>query len=132
IPEDSKYKSIYDPSWNAHYQEAGGHMGVNCHHMHIPFDPDVNENNQVQYNPAKAVKQFKKEQGQRTLENRIRKTKTKRMIANELGNESEVKRLSSVLAKQQKTMVQYTRANELRRLPKREQVRIPLKTLMGD
>ncbi|MCS5736880.1 phage minor capsid protein, partial [Herbiconiux daphne] len=132
IPEGSKYKSIYDPSWNAHYQEPSGHMGVNCHHMHIPFDPDVNENNQVKYKPEDVVKRFEKEQGQRALENRIRKTKTKMMIAKELGNTSELKRLSRVVAKQRKTMVQYTRANELRRKPKREQVRIPVKTLMGD
>src|SRR5699024_4588153 len=37
IPSDSEYLSVYDSSWGAEYGTAGGHMGVNCRHNHIPF-----------------------------------------------------------------------------------------------
>src|SRR5690625_816467 len=35
-PEDSEYKSIYDPWWGAEYGTPQGNRGINCRHMHIP------------------------------------------------------------------------------------------------
>nr|WP_265331541.1 phage minor capsid protein [Enterococcus faecium] len=42
FPPNWKYRSIYDPYWQAEYETAGGHRGVNCQHLHIPFIPGVN------------------------------------------------------------------------------------------
>ncbi len=38
--------TFYDPYWQAEYGTAGGHRGVECQHLHIPFIPGVNTNNQ--------------------------------------------------------------------------------------
>ncbi|MGM0252447.1 hypothetical protein IGJ92_003003, partial [Enterococcus sp. AZ127] len=46
LPPNCKYRSIYDPYWNAEYGTPGGHRGVNCQHLHIPYIPGVNTNNQ--------------------------------------------------------------------------------------
>jgi len=45
LPPNWPYKSIYDPYWNADYETPGGHRGVNCRHLHVPFIPGVNTNN---------------------------------------------------------------------------------------
>src|SRR5690554_3887483 len=49
LPPNSQYKSIYDPYWGAEYGTPGGHRGVNCRHLHLPFIPGVNTNNQPHY-----------------------------------------------------------------------------------
>ena len=46
VSSNEKYKSIYDPYWGAEYGTAGGHRGINCNHLHIPFIPGINTNNQ--------------------------------------------------------------------------------------
>lgn len=87
IPEDSEYKSIYDPDWGADYGEAGGHRGVNCAHLHIPFVPGVNTNNQPLYDQALNDRVHNAQQTQRRIEREIVKYKKNLMVAEELGSD---------------------------------------------
>src|SRR5690606_6506777 len=68
IPVDSEYKSIYDPSWDADYGLPGGHRGVNCRHLHIPFVPGVNTNNQPHFDEELNDKVAKARDTQRRIE----------------------------------------------------------------
>src|SRR5690606_36985481 len=86
IPPDSEYKSIYDPSWGAEYGTAGGHRGVNCQHLHIPFIPGVNTNNQPKYDSELNREVAKARDTQRRLEREIVKYKKNLMVAEHLGS----------------------------------------------
>src|SRR5699024_2159000 len=89
IPENSEYKSIYDPSWGAEYGTAGGHRGVNCRHLHIPFIPGVNTNNQPKYDQELNAEVAKNRDTQRRIERDIVKYKKNLLVAKELGSENE-------------------------------------------
>ena len=104
IPEGSEYKSIYDPYWEAHYKEAGGHHGVNCRHPHFPFIPGVNTNNQPQYDEALNEQVAKDQQKQRSLERQIREYKKHLKIAQEFGNQKDIDRYTKLISGRQKAL----------------------------
>jgi len=133
IPEDSEYKSIYDPWWGAEYGTAGGHMGVNCKHNHIPFIPGVNTNNQPQFDSELNQEVAQARDKQRRIEREIVKYKKNLMVAEELGSEN-ASYWRSMVSRRQKAMRNHLKANGeyLSRNYKRERVYTPLETLLKD
>lgn len=136
IPADSEYKSIYDPYWGADYGTAGGHRGVNCRHLHIPFIPGVNTNNQPEYDQELNEQVAKANDTQRRIEREIVKYKKNLMVAEELGSDK-AGHWRKMVSRRQKAMRDHLSANEinnnyLSRNYKREKVYTPLDTLVKD
>lgn len=133
IPPDSEYKSIYDPYWEAEYGEPGGHRGVNCRHIHIPFIPGVNANNQPVVNKEVNSRVRAARDKQRHLEREIVKYKKNHMVATELGSER-ADYWGTMVRKRQKAMRDHLEENGkyLTRQYEREKVYTPLKTLLKD
>ena len=104
IPEGSEYRSIYDPYWEAHYKEPGGHHGINCRHPHFPFIPGVNTNNQPQYDEELNRQVAKDQQRQRSLERQIRNYKKHLKIAQEFGNQKDIDRYTKLISGRQKAL----------------------------
>lgn len=104
IPEDSEYRSIYDPYWEADYKEAHGHHGINCRHIHFPFIPGVNTNNQPQYDAELNEQVAKDRQKQRSLERQIRNYKKHLKIAEEFGNQKDIDRYNRLIRGRQKAL----------------------------
>lgn len=133
IPEDSEYKSIYDPVWDADYGLPGGHRGVNCRHLHIPFVPGVNTNNQPHFDEELNEKVAKARDTQRRIEREIVKYKKNLMVAEELksGNADHWRMM---VRRRQAAMREHLSSNGdyLRRNYKRERVYTPLDSLLKD
>lgn len=66
---DSGYPSAYEFG----YGEPAGHRGINCKHLWIPFRPNLNENNQKQYNPGEAIENERIEQKRKSLQRSVKK-----------------------------------------------------------
>lgn len=133
LPIDSKYKSIYDGYWNAEYGEAGGHRGINCAHLHIPFIDGVNTNNQPQFDEKENAEVARNRDRQRELERRIVKYKKNLMVAERMGS-TNAEHWHSMVSKSQKAMRDHLKENgkHLRRNYKREKVYTPLNNLLLD
>ncbi|MGX9931964.1 phage minor capsid protein [Virgibacillus salarius] len=133
IPDNSKYKSIYDPYWGAEYGTAGGHRGVNCRHLHIPFVPGVNTNNQPNYDAELNEKVAKARDTQRRIEREIVKYKKNLMVAEELGSDK-AGHWKQMVRRRQKAMRDHLAENGkyLSRNYRREAVYTPLETLLKD
>lgn len=133
LPEGWPYKSIYDPSWGAEYGTAGGHRGVNCRHLHIPFIPGVNTNNQPKYDAELNARVAQARDKQRRIEREIVKYKKNLMVAEELGSDKAdywrmmVRRRQAAMRLHLKENGQYLSRNY-----KREKVYTPLDTLLKD
>src|SRR5690625_720381 len=133
IPSDSEYLSVYDPYWQADFETASGHRGVNCRHMHIPFIPGVNTNNQPHYDEKLNERVAKATDTQRRIEREIVKYKKNLMVAEELGSEN-ASYWRSMVSRRQKAMREHIAENSdyLSRNYKREKVYTPLNTLLKD
>ncbi|WP_313430032.1 phage minor capsid protein [Siminovitchia terrae] len=133
IPTDSEYKSIYDPSWGAEYGTAGGHRGVNCRHLHIPFIPGVNTNNQPQYDSELNQEVAKARDTQRRIEREIVKYKKNLMVSEALGSDK-ADHWRMMVRRRQAAMREHLSKNGkyLSRNYKREKVYTPLETLLKD
>lgn len=133
LPPDSEYKSIYDSIWQADYGEAGGHRGVNCRHLHVPFIPGVNTNNQPDIDPELNEEIANARDTQRRIEREIVKYKKNLMVAKELGSEN-ASYWNMMVRRRQGAMREHLDRNPdyLRRNYGREAVYTPLKTLLGD
>lgn len=133
LPIDSKYKSIYDGYWNAEYGEAGGHRGINCAHLHIPFIDGVNTNNQPQFDEKENAEVARNRDRQRELERRIVKYKKNLMVAERMESPN-TEYWRSMVSKSQKAMRDHLKENgkHLRRNYKREKVYTPLNNLLLD
>lgn len=134
IPPDSPYKSIYDADWRAFYGDPGGHRGVNCRHLHVPFVPGVNTNNQPKYDSRLNDRIAKASDKQRRIEREIVKYKKNLMVAEELGSDT-ADYWRGMVTKRQKAMREHLtgeNAQYLRRNYKRERVYTPLDTLLKD
>ena len=131
IPEGSEYKSIYDPYWQAEYGTVGGHRGANCRHLHIPFIPGVNTNNQPEYDAELNERVAKARDTQRRIEREIVKYKKNLMIAEELGTDK-ASYWRMMVRRRQAAMREHLKENGeyLSRNYKREQVYTPLATLL--
>lgn len=133
LPSDSEYKSIYDPYFNADYKEPGGHRGINCNHLHYPFIPGTNTNNQPKFDEELNERVAKNKSTQRRIEREIVKYKKNLMVARELGSEK-ADYWSMMVGRRQKAMRNHLANNGeyLRRNYRREAVYTPLKTLLED
>ncbi|MGY3717058.1 phage minor capsid protein [Sutcliffiella cohnii] len=133
IPNDSEYKSIYDPHWRAEYETVGGHRGANCKHLHIPFVPGVNTNNQPKFDDELNARVARARDTQRRIEREIVKYKKSLMVAEELGSEK-ANHWRMMVKRRQAAMREHLENNGkyLRRNYKREKVYTPLETLLDD
>ena len=133
LPPDSKYKSIYDPYWQAEYGTAGGHRGVNCKHLHIPFIPGVSTNNQPHFEDDTNKEVAKARSTQRRIEREIVKYKKNLMVSSEIGSGKD-DYWKMMIGRRQKAMREHRKENGdyLRRDYKREKVYTPLDTLLKD
>lgn len=133
LPADSKYKSIYDPYWQAEYGTAGGHRGVNCRHLHIPFIPGVSTNNQPHFEDDTNKEVAKARSTQRRIEREIVKYKKNLMVSSEIGSGKD-DYWKMMIGRRQKAMREHLKENGdyLRRDYKREKVYTPLETLLKD
>lgn len=133
MPADSKYRSIYDPSWGADYKAAGGHRGINCMHNHIPFIDGVNTNNQPKFDKKTNDEVAKNRDRQRAIERNIVKYKKRSMIANELNHEK-ADYYQEKLDQWENRMNEHLQDNgfNLSRNHTRERVYTPLKTLLQE
>lgn len=133
LPIDSEYKSIYDGYWNAEYGEPGGHRGINCAHLHIPFIDGVNTNNQPQFDEEENAEVARNRERQRELERRIVKYKKNLMVAERMESPN-TEHWRSMVSKSQKAMRYHLKENgkHLRRNYKREKVYTPLNNLLLD
>lgn len=133
LPGGNEYKSISDPYWQAEYGTAGGHRGVNCQHLHIPFIPGVNENNQPKYDPKENAKVAELTKRQRALERQIVKLKKNQMVAEALGHSESAKAWGQKVRAAQSNMRDLVNSNEhLSRNYPREKVYTPINTLLKD
>ncbi|MGK0551058.1 phage minor capsid protein [Enterococcus faecalis] len=133
VPPNSKYKSIYDPYWQADYGEPGGNRGVNCRHLHIPFIPGVNTNNQPKYSAKENNEVAQLTKKQRELERRIVKLKKNKYVADAMGNTDGAKEWQRRITATQKAIRELVDSNEyLARNYAREKVYTPMNTLLQD
>lgn len=133
LPSDWKYRSIYDPYWNAEYGTPGGHRGVNCQHLHIPFVPGVNTNNQPKYDAKENEKVALLTSRQRQLERQVVKYKKNRMVSEALGQDESAKEWAKKIRAAQSRLRTLVDSNEyLSRNYAREKVYTPINTLLKD
>ncbi|MGX7126564.1 phage minor capsid protein [Enterococcus viikkiensis] len=133
VPSNSEYRSIYDPYWQAEYGTAGGHRGVNCNHLHIPFIPGVNTNNQPLFDQKENEKVAELTKKQRMYERQIVKFKKNQMVADTLGHSGSAKKWGQKVRAMQAKQRELVASNEyLSRNYAREKVYTPLNTLMKD
>lgn len=134
IPSDSEYRSVYDPYWQAEYETASGHMGINCAHMHIPFIPGVNTNNQPKFDEELNERVAKARDKQRNIERSIVKYKKNLMVSEHFGNKEGASYWRSMVSRRQKVMRNHLEENGqyLSRNYKKEKVYTPLETLLKD
>lgn len=132
IPPDSEFRSIYDAYWRAEYGTPGGHRGVNCRHLHIPFIPGVNTNNQPQIDPETNAEVAKAMDKQRRIEREIVKYKKNLIVSEEMGTAARADYWRSMVRKRQGAMREHLAVNDkyLSRNYKREAVYTPLKSLL--
>jgi len=133
IPDGSEYLSIYDESWGAEYGSAGGHRGVNCRHIHVPFVPGVNTNNQPVFDAELNERVAKNRDTQRRIERDVVKYKKNLMVAEEMGSEN-AGYWRRMVSRRQKAMRDHLKNNGeyLSRNYRRERVYTPLDTLLED
>lgn len=119
-PDEFKHlPSIYDHG----YGEPDGTQGINCKHILYPGRPDVNTNNQPQYDADEAQENAEIQQKQRKLERDIRYQKKRMNAALELEDPETVQMCKQVIANKQKQLRELINDNEfLVRDYSREQV----------
>lgn len=133
ISRYGKYKSIYDPYWGAEYGTAGGHRGVNCNHLHIPFIPGVNTNNQPKIDAKENEKVAELTKRQRQLERQVVKFKKNQMVSEALGQTDNAKQWKQKVRVNQAKLRELVDSNEyLSRNYAREKVYTPVNTLLKD
>ena len=94
---DPRFLTIYDYD----YGEPAGVLGINCRHVLSPFDPEINENNQPQYDPEEAIENGKLVQQQRARERAIRDAKKRLMVAQEFGDQDAINRAKTLIRARQ-------------------------------
>ena len=126
-------KSEYPPfEQSTGYGTVSGLCGANCRHSFSPFFEGM-DNQFEQYDSEENRKQYEKEQYQRTLERRIRKSKREVMgLKESVDNckddklkfdlDMDYQRKSALLAKQNKAYREYCERNNLKPLSDRIQI----------
>ncbi|HFU5940451.1 TPA: phage minor capsid protein [Enterococcus faecium] len=133
LPTNWKYKSIYDPYWRAEYGTPRGHRGTNCQHLHVPFIPGVNTNNQPKFDAQENKKVAELTNKQRYLERQIVKFKKNQMVAEELKHSDNAQKWGRKVRAAQSQMRELVASSEyLGRNYSREKVYTPVNTLLKD
>lgn len=108
-PDEFKHlPSIYDHG----YGEPDGTQGINCKHILYPGRPDVNTNNQPQYDADEAQENAEIQQKQRKLERDIRYQKKRMNAALELEDPETVQMCKQVISDKQKQLRELINDNE--------------------
>ncbi|MEK4149988.1 phage minor capsid protein [Robertmurraya sp. FSL W8-0741] len=104
---------------------------MNCRHLHVPFIPGVNTNNQPQFDEELNEKVAQARDTQRRIEREIVKYKKNLMIAKELGSDK-ADYWRMMVRRRQAAIRELIAKNEkyLSRNYKREKVYTPLETLL--
>ena len=133
LPVGSRYRSIYDPYWQAEYETASGHRGVNCNHAHFIFIEGVNTNTSEPIDPKLNEKVRQLTDKQRRYERQVVKFKKNRMVSEAMGNQDGVDAWNKKIRANQKKLRELVASNDyLARNYKREKVYTPLNTLLKD
>ena len=133
VSSNEKYKSIYDPYWGAEYGTAGGHRGINCNHLHIPFIPGINTNNQPKIDAKENEKVAELTKRQRQLERQVVKFKKNQMVSEALDHTDNAKQWKQKVRANQAKLRELVDSNEyLGRNYAREKVYAPVNTLLKD
>ncbi|WP_430830907.1 phage minor capsid protein [Enterococcus faecalis] len=133
VSSNEKYKSIYDPYWGAEYGTAGGHRGINCNHLHIPFIPGINTNNQPKIDAKENEKVAELTKRQRQLERQVVKFKKNQMVSEALDHTDNAKQWKQKVRANQAKLRELVDSNEyLGRNYAREKVYTPVNTLLTD
>lgn len=119
-PDEFKHlPSIYDHG----YGDPDGTQGINCKHILYPGRPDINTNNQPQYDADEAQENAEIQQKQRKLERDIRYQKKRMNAALELEDPETEQMCKQVISNKQKQLRELINDNEfLVRDYSREQV----------
>ncbi|NMP55387.1 phage minor capsid protein [Enterococcus faecalis] len=133
VSSNEKYKSIYDPYWGAEYGTAGGHRGINCNHLHIPFIPGINTNNQPKIDAKENEKVAELTKRQQQLERQVVKFKKNQMVSEALDHTDNAKQWKQKVRANQAKLRELVDSNEyLGRNYAREKVYTPVNTLLKD
>lgn len=133
VSSNEKYKSIYDPYWGAEYGTAGGHRGINCNHLHIPFIPGINTNNQPKIDAKENEKVAELTKRQRQLERQVVKFKKNQMVSEALDHTDNAKQWKQKVRANQAKLRELVDSNEyLGRNYARKKVYTPVNTLLKD
>ena len=133
LPQDSEYRSIYDPYWQAEYGTPGGHRGCNCKHNWIVFMPGINTNNQPKFDEKENEEVRKLITQQRKLERSIVKCQKNKIVASEMGNKDGAKLWGQKLRGYRGRLQTLVDSNKyLSRDYSREKVYTPLNTLLDE
>lgn len=108
-PDEFKHlPSIYDHG----YGDPEGTQGINCKHILYPGRPDINTNNQPQYDADEAQENAEIQQKQRKLERDIRYQKKRMNAALELEDPETVQMCKQVISDKQKQLRELINDNE--------------------
>ncbi|EOI54805.1 phage minor capsid protein [Enterococcus gilvus] len=108
-PDEFKHlPSIYDHG----YGDPDGTQGINCKHILYPGRPDINTNNQPQYDADEAQENAEIQQKQRKLERDIRYQKKRMNAALELEDPETVQMCKQVISDKQKQLRELINDNE--------------------
>ncbi|NVN79425.1 capsid protein [Enterococcus avium] len=100
--------SIYDHG----YGDPDGTQGINCKHILYPGRPDINTNNQPQYDADEAQENAEIQQKQRKIERDIRYQKKRMNAALELEDPETVQMCKQVISNKQKQLRELINDNE--------------------
>ncbi len=110
-------------SWKkSSYGEPDGILGINCGHHIYPFIPGISYQKYFPYDEYDNQEQYKKVQGQRELERRVRKSKRECISLESVGDTEGLKKAKETLKTRQQALKQYCADNDLKYKPDRTAV----------
>lgn len=116
-------KSIRYYAWSdSSYGEPDGLLGINCGHHISPFIPGISYQTYFPYDGHDNQDQYKKIQGQRELERRVRKSKRECMTLEKTGDTEGLQKAKETLKTRQQALKQYCTDNDLKYKPDRTAV----------
>lgn len=119
-------------SWKkSSYGEPNGILGINCGHHIFPFIPGISYQKYFPYDEYDNQEQYKKVQGQRELERRVRKSKRECISLESVGDTEGLKKAKETLKTRQQALKQYCTDNDLKYKPDRTAVVNYKKSVVG-
>ena len=110
-------------SWKkSSYGEPDGILGINCGHHIYPFISGISYQKYFPYDEYDNQEQYKKVQGQRELERRVRKSKRECIALESVGDTEGLKKAKETLKTRQQALKQYCTDNDLKYKPDRTAV----------